>query len=154
MQVVETTHAGVSSQTCGCSDCKDGGGGSQRPHGARLKVIVNQSVWVGADAAGGGACSHLTLLEPLEITLEDRQERETSLPHLLPIKPDEAVVQKTKALHPPVQERPRRSVSGAEAYADDTVGVFFSILYSCASDDSSVFPVQLGNIPRSYNEMT
>lgn len=61
------------------SDRKNRRGSSQRHHGARLKVKVYQSVCNGADAAGGGACSHLALLKALEVTL--KQEEETLLLH-------------------------------------------------------------------------
>lgn len=62
---------------CAPSDCKGGRGGSQRHHGARLKVKVNQSVCDGAEAAGGGARSHLVLLKSQEVALKGKQEENT-----------------------------------------------------------------------------
>lgn len=47
---------------------------SQRHHGARLQVKVRYRVCDGADAAAGGARSHLVLPEALQITLQDKQE--------------------------------------------------------------------------------
>lgn len=63
------------------SDCKERRGSSQRHHGARLKVKVNQSVCDGADAGGGRACSHLALLKALEVTLKGKQEEDKQIIH-------------------------------------------------------------------------
>lgn len=62
---------------CRPSEGEDGRGSSQRHHGARLKVKIDQSVCDGADTAGGGARSHLVLLKSLEITLRGKQEGDT-----------------------------------------------------------------------------